>query len=220
MKSHQEKLSASLGHQQGGTLLGLIIGLVVGLGIAVGVALLITKSSTPFTNKGNNKADMPTSQLLDPNKPLYGNQNAAKEAAKDLANQANAPKAPAPEVVETKPAAPVVEKPVAAVAAVKPAAEAKAADAAPAAAKAEGGSDEKFVYFLQAGAFREQTDAESVRAKLALLGFEAKISERTSENGNLYRVRIGPFAQVETMNRMRAKLSENSVDVAVIRTAK
>lgn len=219
MKFHQKKLSASLRRQQGGTLLGLIIGLVVGLAIAVGVALLITKSSTPFTNKGNNKADMPTSQLLDPNKPLYGNQNAAKEAAKDLANQANTPKAPAPEVVETR--AVPVEKPAApAVAAAKPAAEPKAADAAPAAAKAEGGSDDKFVYFLQAGAFREQADAESVRAKLALLGFEAKISERTSENGNLYRVRIGPFAQVETMNRMRAKLSENSVDVAVIRTAK
>ncbi|GGC86161.1 SPOR domain-containing protein [Undibacterium terreum] len=219
MKFHQKKLSASLRRQQGGTLLGLIIGLVVGLAIAVGVALLITKSSTPFTNKGNNKADMPTSQLLDPNKPLYGNQNAAKEAAKDLANQANTPKAPAPEVVETR--AVPVEKPAApAVAVVKPAAEPKAADAAPAAAKAEGGSDDKFVYFLQAGAFREQADAESVRAKLALLGFEAKISERTSENGNLYRVRIGPFAQVETMNRMRAKLSENSVDVAVIRTAK
>lgn len=215
MKFHQENSRARLTRQQGGTLLGLIIGLIVGLAIAVAVALLITKSSTPFTNKAGNKADMPTSQLLDPNKPLYGNKDAAKDAAKELAKEANTPKAP--EVVDTKPA--VVEKPLSPpAAAAKPAETAATAPAAPA-AKAEGG-DDKYVYFLQAGAFREQADAESARAKLALLGFEARISERTSENGTLYRVRIGPFSQVETMNRMRAKLSENSVDVAVVRTAK
>ena len=200
-------------------MLGLIIGLVVGLAIAVAVALLITKSSTPFTNKGGNKADMPTSQLLDPNKPLYGNKDAAKEAARELAKDPNAPKAP--EAADNKPA--VVERPLPAPVAVRPA-EARPADAAPgttapAAAKADG-AEEKYVYFLQAGAFREQADAESARAKLALLGFEARISERSSENGTLYRVRIGPFNQVETMNRMRAKLSENSVDVAVVRTTK
>ncbi len=223
MKSQQAMLQPGLRRQQGGTLLGLIIGLVVGLAIAVAVALLITKSSTPFTNKNGNKADMPTSQLLDPNKPLYGNKDAAKEAAKDLAKDANAAK-PA-DVADNKPAAALerpapapVPAPIAAPVAAKPVAEPRTADA-PAAAKADGG-DDKYVYFLQAGAFREQADAESARAKLALLGFEARISERPSENGNLYRVRIGPFSQVETMNRMRAKLSENSVDVAVVRTAK
>ncbi|HTD04810.1 SPOR domain-containing protein [Undibacterium sp.] len=223
MKSHQQNfhpgLQPRLQRQQGGTLLGLIIGLVVGLAIAVAVALLITKSSTPFTNKAGSKADMPTSQLLDPNKPLYGNKDAAKEAAKDFAKDPTAPKAP--DAADNKPA--VLEKPaVASLAVAKPAAEAKPADAAPAspaAAKADS-NDDKYVYFLQAGAFREQADAENARAKLALLGFEARISERASENGNLYRVRIGPFSQVETMNRMRAKLSENSVDVAVVRTAK
>ncbi|MES2073685.1 MAG: SPOR domain-containing protein [Pseudomonadota bacterium] len=224
MKSHQQHLH----RQHGGTLLGLIIGLVVGLAIAVAVALLITKSSTPFTNKGGNKADMPTSQLLDPNKPLYGNKDAAKEAAKDFAKDANAPKPV--DAVDAKaaadklpspasPAAPVLARPAEKASETAATTTAANVPAAPAAPKAEG-ADDKYVYFLQAGAFREQSDAESARAKLALLGFEARISERSSENGNLYRVRIGPFSQVETMNRMRAKLSENSVDVAVVRTAK
>ena len=76
------------------------------------------------------------------------------------------------------------------------------------------------LYYLQAGAFRDQNDAESIRAKLALLGFEAHITERTSENGALYRVRIGPLNQLETMNRTRSKLAENGIDAAVIRSAK
>jgi cell division protein FtsN len=213
MKSHQIKLS----RQQGGTLMGLIIGLVIGLGIAVAVALLITKSSTPFTNK-NGKADKtegPVAQMQDPNKPLYGNKDAVKDAAKDFTKAIDSSK-PA-ETVNVKPdakpevkSAPVaIEKQVE-----KP--ETKIADAA---SKADI-SEDKYIYFLQTGAFRELADAESARAKLALIGFEARISEKPSDNGNLYRVRIGPFTQLETMNRMRTKLSENSVDVAVVRTSK
>ncbi|MFZ6672621.1 SPOR domain-containing protein [Undibacterium sp. Xuan67W] len=223
MKSHIYNLSQK---ERGGTLLGLIVGLVIGLAIAVAVALLITKSSTPFTNKGNKAADTPVTQIQDPNKPLYGNKDAVKEAAKDFvrddavkaaeiaANKAsdNKPEAKS----ETKPdiKAPVVDK---AAATAQEKTDAKPTDAA---AKPADAVDDKYVYYLQAGAFREQADAESARAKLALIGFEARISEKPSDTGNLYRVRIGPFNQIETMNRMRAKLSENSVDVAVVRTAK
>ncbi|MFZ6816365.1 SPOR domain-containing protein [Undibacterium sp. Rencai35W] len=225
MKSHIYTLSQK---QRGGTLLGLIVGLVIGLAIAVAVALLITKSSTPFTNKGNKAADTPVTQIQDPNKPLYGNKDAVKEAAKDFAKDdavkateitANKASDNKPEgKSETKPdtKAPVVDK-TAATTTTQEKTDAKPADAA---AKPADAVDDKYVYYLQAGAFREQADAESARAKLALIGFEARISEKPSDTGNLYRVRIGPFNQIETMNRMRAKLSENSVDVAVVRTAK
>ena len=73
------------------------------------------------------------------------------------------------------------------------------------------------VYFLQAGAFRELADAENSRAKLALLGFEAGISDRNNADGAvLHRVRIGPFNQ-EAMTRARAKLLDAGVDVAIVR---
>jgi cell division protein FtsN len=36
----------------------------------------------------------------------------------------------------------------------------------------------------------------------------------------LHRVRLGPYTQVEAMNRVRSKLSENGVDVAVVRNQK
>ncbi len=205
MNFHQ----VNLPRQNGGTLMGMIIGLVIGLGIAVAVALLITKSSTPFTNKNGkaDKSDAPVTQMQDPNKPLYGNKDAVKDAAKDFAKAIDSSKAA--ETVSTKaemkPVPPAAEKP-----------ELKIAEAA---SKADAAED-KYIYYLQTGAFREVADAESARAKLALIGFEARISEKPSDNGNLYRVRIGPFTQLETMNRMRTKLSENSVDVAVVRTAK
>lgn len=201
MNFHQ----VNLPRQNGGTLMGMVIGLVIGLGIAVAVALLITKSSTPFTNKNGkaDKSDAPVTQMQDPNKPLYGNKDAVKDAAKDFAKAIDSSKAEMkPEIKSVPPAAEIPE--------LKTAESASKADAA----------EDKYIYYLQTGAFREAADAESARAKLALIGFEARISEKPSDNGNLYRVRIGPFTQLETMNRMRTKLSENSVDVAVVRTAK
>jgi cell division protein FtsN len=221
--------------QQGNTFIGIIIGLVIGLSIAVVVALMITKGSTPFTDKGHtSKAAEPTAgQIADPNKPMYGNKDAAREAAKDLAREQPAPAAPA--TPATAPAAAparapadqlqaVVDKIQGAPAKPAPAAVPNASNVTPqpaakAAAAADAG-DEKFIYYLQAGAFREVADAENARAKLALLGFEANISDRTTDTGVLHRVRLGPYNQVETMNKVRSKLSENGVDVAVIRNQK
>lgn len=224
MSTHGNQNNMRKDRQQGGTLLGIIIGLIVGLAIAMIVALAITRTTLPFTNKNGAQpaAEHSAGQITDPNKPLYGNKAAAKEAAKDFVKEPEtaAPvqiqpeaKAPLPKN-EVKPdskaesKAPVVEKSTAE----KP----KAADAA---AKTDA-ADDKWIYFLQAGAFREPADAESAKAKLALLGVEARITERASDNGTLYRVRVGPFGQLETMNRMRSKLSENGVDVAVVRSPK
>src|SRR5476649_1366240 len=222
--------SAAAPRQQGNTLIGIVIGLVIGLGIAVVVALAITKGATPFTDKGKagKTADPTPGQAADPNKPMYGNKDAAREAAKSFADKAAAPPAAAPAATTAAapaPAAPaqdqlqqVVNKinasdaPVAAKApATKP--------VAPASNAADAG-DDKFIYYLQAGAFRELTDAESARAKLALLGFEASVSDRTTDTGVLHRVRMGPYNQVEAMNKVRSKLSENGVDVAVVRNQK
>jgi cell division protein FtsN len=218
--------------QQGNTFIGIVIGLVIGLVIAVIVALAITKGSTPFTDKSGKmgKATEPTAgQIADPNKPMYGNKEAAREAAKDFAREpkpAAAPAADALQAVVDKIQAPAetakpAEKPKAAAAAA-PAATPGASNVAPTkvAAAADAGGDEKYIYYLQAGAFREIADAESARAKLALLGFEANVSDRATDTGVLHRVRLGPYQQVEAMNRVRSKLSENGVDVAVVRNQK
>jgi cell division protein FtsN len=202
--SHRDKQNGKrVRKQAGGTIVGFILGLIVGLGIAVGVAVVIQKIPVPFLNKLNKQEKIPeltAGQAADPNKPLYGNKEPAKEAAKDLASESGA-NPPAAKSVAEKPKTP--DK-----------LDNKAGPPKP------DGADEKWIYYLQAGAFREQVDADSTKARLALAGFEASISERSAENGLLYRVRIGPFNQLELMNRARAKLSDNGMDVAVIRIAK
>ncbi len=217
--------------QHGGTLLGVIIGLIVGLAIAVVVALVITKGSSPFVNKVgkvDKASESATGQIGDPNKPLYSKQEAAKEAAKEFVKEA--PATPSP--TDAKPETATAEKP----ATVKPetAQPSKPAsedrlDKLVAQVEKNGEKavqpktetvEEKWTYYLQAGAFREQVDAENTRAKLALLGYEANIVERNSDNGVLYRVRLGPYSQIEAMNKVRNKLSENGIDVAVARNQK
>lgn len=235
--NHVSRFSSTR-RQQGNTLVGIIIGLVIGLGIAVVVALVITKGASPFTDKSGKagKSAEPTAgQIADPNKPMYGNKEAAKEAARDFSKEpreivtptqpaapapapAQQPKAPPPdalqELIGTLKDKPAPKTPAAAPAAPAPQAKADVKEA-----KADAASD-KWIYYLQAGAFHDMSDAESTRGKLALLGFEAAISDRSTDAGVLHRVRIGPFNQLEAMNRARTKLSENGIDVAVVRNQK
>ncbi len=216
--SNHGNLNSRARKQRGGTVLGIIIGLIIGLAIAMVVALAITKSSLPFMNKvaKQDKApELTPGQAADPNKPLYGNNSAAKDAEKDFAPGAAAPvagdgKTPVPATVPTPPAP--AKAPEAKTAEAKP--------AEPAAAAKPDNAEEKWTYYLQAGAFRDQADAENSKAKLALAGFEASISDKTGDANALYRVRIGPFNQLEAMNRVRGKLSDNGIDVAVVRVAK
>src|SRR5438874_11392995 len=79
--------------QRGNTLTGLIIGLIIGLGIAVAVALTITKGASPFTDKTartGRPADPLPGQAQDPNKPMYANREAAREANKEVTQKAAA----------------------------------------------------------------------------------------------------------------------------------
>ena len=48
---------------------------------------------------------------------------------------------------------------------------------------------------MQAGAFRTQADADAQRAKLAMMGWEARVSEREQNGRPVFRVRVGPFAK-------------------------
>ena len=235
--NHASRFSSTR-RQQGNTLVGIIIGLVIGLGIAVVVALVITKGSSPFTDKSGKagKTAEPTAgQIADPNKPMYGNKEAAKEAARDFSKEpreittpaqpaapapapapAQQPKAPPPDALQEL-IGTLKDKPAPKAPAAAPAPQAKAETKSEAKADAAG---DKWIYYLQAGAFHDMADAESTRGKLALLGFEAAISDRSTDAGVLHRVRVGPFNQLEAMNRARTKLSENGIDVAVVRNQK
>jgi cell division protein FtsN len=56
-----------------------------------------------------------------------------------------------------------------------------------------------------------------MRARLALLGFDAKIFPREQDGTTLYRVRLGPYGTLEDVNRIRKTLAENSIDAQLVK---
>lgn len=206
-------------YQRGSTLTGIIIGLIIGLGIAVAVALVITKGASPFTDRSNKlgrPADLEPSQASDPNKPMYGNRAPVPvpQAPSQPSAPASVPKAPQPQPDSDPLGAAIagMQEPRPSTPPPPPGPVNTAAPASGAAAVTDG-----YIYYLQAGAFREMSDAENTRAKLALLGFEAAISDRSTDSGVLHRVRVGPYTQVEAVNKARAKLLDSGIDVAIVR---
>ncbi len=209
---------------RGGTLLGFMIGLLAGMTIAVVAAVFITRSPVPFVNKTGRPGERlvePNSpaEAPDPNKPLYSKNRPAIQAEAP-------PPAPTEERLsilerlfgrspsQPEPVAPA-EPPV--VKAGPLPSDSPAADSKPAADARAPDAADRSSYLLQAGAFRSQEDANGMRAKLALLGFEAKVLNAEVNGQTVYRVRVGPYAQLDDMNKARARLAENGVEVSVVR---
>ena len=193
--------------QHGSVIVGIIIGLVLGLAVALAVAVYVTKVPIPFLNKGQSRsaeqdaAEIRKNRDWDPNAPLHG-KNPAK------------PTPPAAGVVA--PAPPVATIPAPAPA---PAARGKSQDPLgdlAAARSATPGAD-PFFYFVQAGAFRTPEDAEAQRAKLSLMGVEAKVTEREQSGRQVFRVRVGPFDKREEADRQKEKLESGGVETALVR---
>ncbi|MFN3439915.1 MAG: SPOR domain-containing protein [Acidovorax sp.] len=207
--------------QKGGTIIGFIVGVIVGLGAALAVAVYVTKVPVPFLNKGGGRgvdmdaAESQKNKNWDPNSPLYG-RNPARPPAPVVAAPASAPApAAAPEVRAAASAPkPAASKPDAK-AETKPGAD-PLGDLAVAKAAATGNLD-PFDYFVQAGAFRTQPDADAQRAKLAMLGWEARVSEREQNGRAVFRVRVGPFTKRDDAERIKEKLDGAGVDSALVR---
>jgi len=73
-------------------------------------------------------------------------------------------------------------------------------------------------FFLQTGSFQNAPDADNLKARLALLGVEASIQTRTlPEKGVWHRVRVGPYTDVEELNRVRDILKQHNIDVALVK---
>lgn len=202
--------------QRGGSLIGFIFGLIVGLGAALAVAVYVTKVPVPFLSKGNgwgaemDAAESKKNKNWDPNTPLYG-KNPARAAdpaaAASAPTSAAAPEPPAaaatPKAAEAKPKA---ESPI---------------DTDPwgdqAKAAAARGSPDPFDYFVQVGAFRSQAEADAQRARLAMLGWEARMSEREQNGRPVFRVRVGPFGKRDDAEQIKQKLDGAGVESALVR---
>ncbi|MFN3612387.1 SPOR domain-containing protein [Tepidimonas sp.] len=227
-------LTAFLRHpsagQRGGTLLGFVLGLVIGIGIALAVAVYVTKVPIPLVDREIQRK--PTHPETEAERLKSWNPNAGLSSAKPAGSgEAAGTATDAPPAAE----APKDEA---------PRGDAKAESGKGEAAKGESGRDpiadlirqragtpqpaagesdataaaaDPFNYFVQAGAFRSAEEAEAQRARLALLGFDAKVSEREQAGQRIYRVRLGPFGNKVEAEVMQERLRAKQIDTALVR---
>jgi cell division protein FtsN len=76
------------------------------------------------------------------------------------------------------------------------------------------------VYFVQAGAFARPEDAEQQRARLAMLGLAAKVTEREQAGRVMYRVRVGPYPVRQQADELQGKLQEQGIETQIVRVEK
>ncbi len=222
--------------QRGGTLLGFILGLVIGLTVALGVAMYVTKVPMPFSNKNQTRSadqdavEAQKNKDWNPNGALQSKPVTPEAPAEPNANNANpnapsAATAPAP-AVTADPLADLIKKQNSSAAPSAPAA-APASSAAPASAPAPAATpqpankaaanNDPFTYFVQAGAFKSAADADAQKAKLSMMGIEAKVSEREQAGRAIYRVRSGPFDDKEQAEKIKSRIDTSGMDAALVR---
>lgn len=218
--------------ESGSTLYGALAGLLLGLIVAAVVAFYVTKAPVPFVDRASRQGDagkLPDPrQAPDPNAGLYGRDGAAGSSPTGPTATAPVPLpgagggaepsrksddlgaliATLPSTSNAPAAAPAASAP--------PTPIAKAAPAPAPAVKAPAASANGS-YYLQAGAFRGQDDAESLKARIILLGLPVAVQKAEVNGKPINRVRVGPFARLDDMNRARGRLGENKIETAVVR---
>ncbi|MDP1635896.1 MAG: SPOR domain-containing protein [Gallionellaceae bacterium] len=175
---------------------GLIIGMVLGLVIAGGVAwYVVNKNPAEFAAKGKTKP-APAVTLAPASPPAVAPAAGETEPGQQFEFYK----------VLTDKSGSTARKP-----ATKP------QETATAKAPAPGAAASKELYFVQAGSFQNEGDAEKLKAKLAFSGFEASIQTATiPDKGIWHRVRLGPYEGAEAGKTIMA-LRQNGIIATQVR---
>jgi cell division protein FtsN len=219
---------SNIQRQRGGTLLGFVLGLVIGLTVALGVAMYVTKVPMPFSNKNQTRSadqdavEAQKNKDWNPNGALQS-KPAAPAVPPDAAAAPNTGAAGGPATAGTPgptgssgATPPAANMPAPAVTADLPLA-APAPAATPQPATKAAASSDPFTYFVQAGAFKSAADADAQKAKLSMMGIEAKVSEREQAGRAIFRVRSGPFDDKEQAEKIKSRLDASGMDAALVR---
>jgi len=181
---------------RGGTVIGIFIGLVLGLTIAAAVAFYLGKSG-----------------LTSPIGSSVGSKDSPRAGRNELQPPAASAEKPRFDFYKILPGG---EEPKTA--------PARAGDRAPdratidAAKNAEPAAKASDRFWLQAGAFASEADAENLKARLALSGWEATMQSVTQPDKTIrYRIRLGPYDNAEELNRIKAELGSRGFDASVIK---
>jgi cell division protein FtsN len=229
-----------------GMVAGLLVGLALALGVALYItkAPIPFVNKVPQRTAEQDTAETERNRSWDPNAPLGGKNAPRSGAGADGSGAGSTAGAPTPMPAVLPPAAlppgiataPAVVQGTGSTAAsaASPAKPAKDAAKDPAAILAGGQAAptnspapgvvtstapalEAFVYFVQAGAYSRSEEAEQQRARLALMGQAAKITEREQAGRTMYRVRVGPFVSRDPADALQSKLQEQSIESQIVR---
>ena len=123
---------------------------------------------------------------------------------------------PVPAVVRQTPSAVAVDSPAASqpVTTSTAATDATTPAATPGASAA---STDNTRYLLQAGAFQASGDAEAVKAKIALLGLNARVESAQIRDKTVYRVRMGPYGTAGELAEAKQKLDGTGLQAMAIK---
>ena len=140
---------------------------------------------------------------------------AAQQAAAEAAAATRGSDALPSPIAEAAPAAPTATPaPGAPTPAAAPSTSTSAAPAAT--ANVEPPSDAR--YILQAGAFGASGDAEAVKAKIAMLGLNARVESAQISGKTVYRVRMGPYGTASELADAKSKLSSGGLPAMAVKT--
>jgi cell division protein FtsN len=174
-------------------LTGLLVGLLLGVGLSLWVTMYLKGDDSPFTQSPAKKPGIEARQDKSEPKPVVENEE-------DVLPKEESPEGSKPDnnfdfytiLPETE--STVTEQEV------------------------KESSIKKDNYFLQVGAFQDEADADNMKAKLALQGFEAVVQTATiPEKGVWHRVRVGPLNDIVQINKVRSELTTNGFNTDLIK---
>lgn len=203
----------------GGTLIGIFIGIIVGLGMAASVAYWLMKNNPalplPSLSRDAHEPSRDAAKVAKADdKPRFDFYKILPGVEEPRVQQAARPergdRAVAEQAKEQR-----SDPPVSRAAPALPPAMERVAAAAESSARTSVPSDR---FWLQAGSFSAAPDAENLRARLALSGWEATVQEGALPDRSIrFRVRLGPYDNADELGRMKSELAKRGFDVAVIR---
>jgi cell division protein FtsN len=183
--------------EEGNFLAGMGVGVLIGLAVSLGIAFYLNRTPIPFMTA----------------KPKQAEKNGAAAKQPAIAGLPHGASAPGPMATPEKPKfdfyriLPGSEEPVT---------EKEIRERM----RAKGGQQEaaKDVYFIQAGSFQNPADADNQKARLAILGFDSSVEPANlPDKGTWYRVRMGPYAKLDEINKVRQALAQNGIDASLIK---
>ena len=191
-------------------LTGLLIGFLLGVAASLSVVMFVKGGDSPFASKSNTAATKLEAEII-------------KDANKTGSKEADADISALPTDENPKPADPNVankeDKARFDFYTILPGSESKVSKEEQ--SKLNENTQEPVIqksYFLQVGAFQTSEEADNMKAKLALQGFEALVQTATiPDKGVWHRVRVGPLKDLDQINKTKSDLLSNGFRADLIK---